>query len=44
VGQAAAQAVAGLSWESTVAQTLEVLQEAGSQDAHRAPSGFWFPS
>ena len=44
VRQAAAQAVAGLSWESTVAQTLEVLQEAGSQDAHRAPSGFWFPS
>ena len=28
VRQAAAQAVAGLSWESTVAQTLEVLQEA----------------
>jgi UDP-glucose:(heptosyl)LPS alpha-1,3-glucosyltransferase len=27
---AAAQAVAGLSWESTVAQTLEVLKEAGS--------------
>jgi UDP-glucose:(heptosyl)LPS alpha-1,3-glucosyltransferase len=30
VRRAAAQAVAGLSWESTVAQTLEVLQEAGS--------------
>ena len=30
VRQAATQAVAGLSWESTVAQTLEVLQEAGS--------------
>ncbi len=30
VRQAAAQAVAALSWESTVAQTLEVLQEAGS--------------
>jgi UDP-glucose:(heptosyl)LPS alpha-1,3-glucosyltransferase len=29
-GRAAAQAVAGLSWEKTVAQTLEVLQEAGS--------------
>jgi UDP-glucose:(heptosyl)LPS alpha-1,3-glucosyltransferase len=28
--QAAAQAVAGLSWEATVAQTLEVLQEAAS--------------
>ncbi|OGR24360.1 MAG: hypothetical protein A2139_07605 [Desulfobacca sp. RBG_16_60_12] len=27
---AAAQAVAGLSWERTIAQTLEVLQEAGS--------------
>ena len=27
--RAAAQAVAGLSWESTVAQTLEVLQESG---------------
>ena len=30
VHRAAAQAVAGLSWESTVAQTMEVLQEAGS--------------
>jgi UDP-glucose:(heptosyl)LPS alpha-1,3-glucosyltransferase len=30
VRQAAAQAVAELSWESTVAQTLEVLMEAGS--------------
>jgi len=30
VRRAAAQAVAGLSWESTVAQTLEVLAEAGS--------------
>jgi UDP-glucose:(heptosyl)LPS alpha-1,3-glucosyltransferase len=30
VHRAAAQAVAGLSWESTVAQTLEVLQEAGA--------------
>jgi UDP-glucose:(heptosyl)LPS alpha-1,3-glucosyltransferase len=30
VRQAAAQAVAALSWENTVAQTLEVLQEAGS--------------
>jgi UDP-glucose:(heptosyl)LPS alpha-1,3-glucosyltransferase len=30
VRQAAAQAVAGLSWESTVAQTLEVVQEAGA--------------
>ena len=30
VRQAAAQAVAALSWEKTVAQTLEVLQEAGS--------------
>jgi len=30
VRQAAAQAVAELSWEKTVAQTLEVLQEAGS--------------
>lgn len=30
VRQAAAQAVAGLSWESTVAQTLEVLKEVGS--------------
>jgi UDP-glucose:(heptosyl)LPS alpha-1,3-glucosyltransferase len=29
VRQAAAQAVAGLSWEKTVAQTLEMLQEAG---------------
>jgi UDP-glucose:(heptosyl)LPS alpha-1,3-glucosyltransferase len=29
VRQAAAQAVAGLSWEKTVAQTLEVLAEAG---------------
>jgi len=28
VRQAATQAVAGLSWETTVAQTLEVLQEA----------------
>jgi UDP-glucose:(heptosyl)LPS alpha-1,3-glucosyltransferase len=28
VRQAAAQAVAALSWEKTVAQTLEVLQEA----------------
>jgi len=28
--QAAAQAVAGLSWEATVAQTLEVLAEAAS--------------
>jgi UDP-glucose:(heptosyl)LPS alpha-1,3-glucosyltransferase len=28
VRQAAAQAVAGLSWEKTVAQTLEVLEEA----------------
>ena len=30
VSRAAAQAVAGLRWESTVAQTLEVLQEAGA--------------
>ena len=30
VRQAAAQAVAGLSWEKTVAQTLEVLKEAGA--------------
>ena len=30
VRQAAAQAVAELSWEKTVAQTLEVLAEAGS--------------
>ena len=30
VRQAAAQAVAGLSWEKTVAQTLEVLEEAGA--------------
>ena len=30
VRQAATQAVAELSWESTVAQTLEVLKEAGS--------------
>jgi len=30
VRRAAAAAVAGLSWESTVAQTLEVLAEAGS--------------
>ncbi|MDO9070793.1 MAG: glycosyltransferase family 4 protein, partial [Deltaproteobacteria bacterium] len=30
VRQAATQAVATLSWEATVAQTLEVLQEAGS--------------
>lgn len=30
VCQAAAQAVAGLSWEKTVAQSLEVLQEAGA--------------
>ena len=30
VRQAAAQAVAELSWENTVAQTLEVLAEAGS--------------
>jgi UDP-glucose:(heptosyl)LPS alpha-1,3-glucosyltransferase len=30
VAQAAVQAVAGLSWETTVAQTLEVLHEAGS--------------
>ena len=30
VSRAAAQAVAELSWESTVAQTLEVLKEAGS--------------
>jgi UDP-glucose:(heptosyl)LPS alpha-1,3-glucosyltransferase len=30
VHQAAAQAVAALSWETTVAQTLEVLAEAGS--------------
>ena len=30
VHRAAAQAVAGLSWESTVAQTLEVLEEASS--------------
>jgi UDP-glucose:(heptosyl)LPS alpha-1,3-glucosyltransferase len=30
VHQAAAQAVAELSWESTVAQTLEVLKEAGA--------------
>jgi UDP-glucose:(heptosyl)LPS alpha-1,3-glucosyltransferase len=30
VRRAAAQAVAELSWESTVAQTLEVLKEAGS--------------
>ena len=29
VRRAAAQAVAGLSWETTVAQTLEVLAEAG---------------
>jgi UDP-glucose:(heptosyl)LPS alpha-1,3-glucosyltransferase len=30
VRRAAAQAVADLSWESTIAQTLEVLEEAGS--------------
>lgn len=30
VRRAAADAVAGLSWERTVAQTLEVLQEAGA--------------
>jgi UDP-glucose:(heptosyl)LPS alpha-1,3-glucosyltransferase len=30
IRQAAAQAVAGLSWECTVAQTLEVLKEAGA--------------
>jgi hypothetical protein len=30
VRQAAADAVAGLSWERTVAQTLEVLEEAAS--------------
>jgi len=30
VRRAAADAVAGLSWERTVAQTLEVLEEAGS--------------
>lgn len=30
VRQAAAQAVAGLSWEKTVAQTLEVLAEVGA--------------
>ena len=30
VRRAATQAVAGLSWETTVAQTLEVLAEAGS--------------
>ena len=30
VRRAAAQAVADLSWETTVAQTLEVLEEAGS--------------
>ena len=30
VRRAAAAAVNGLSWESTVAQTLEVLKEAGS--------------
>jgi UDP-glucose:(heptosyl)LPS alpha-1,3-glucosyltransferase len=30
VRRAAAQAVAGLSWESTVAQTLGVLEEAGA--------------
>jgi UDP-glucose:(heptosyl)LPS alpha-1,3-glucosyltransferase len=30
VRRAATQAVAGLSWETTVAQTLEVLQEVGS--------------
>jgi UDP-glucose:(heptosyl)LPS alpha-1,3-glucosyltransferase len=32
VRQSATQAVAGLSWEATVAQTLEVLEEAGSGD------------
>ena len=30
VRQAAARSVAGLNWETTVAQTLEVLQEAGA--------------
>ena len=30
VRRAATQAVAGLSWETTVAQTLEVLEEAGA--------------
>jgi len=37
VHRAAAQAVAGLSWESTVAQTMEVLTEAGYKSASYAP-------
>ncbi len=37
VGQAAREAVAHLSWEATVSQTLEVLQEAAASSRHASP-------